>query len=450
MFGNVPPCGEQYKTLRLFPKMFPKLVGEQEMRADMAKLTAIGVDKWKATDKRQEVPDSLMTGLYLIVQPTGRKSWQVRYRFGAKHRRMTLGKFPLLSLGDARAKARETLIAAQDGRDPAGEKEAEKAARIEVELSGRDKVGTLFEQFGKRHLSKLKSGETVKREMLRHVIAVWGERDIHDISKRDVIDLLDGIADSGRIVSANRVRAYVNKFLNWCVERDVIDQSPAMGVKPIAKEKSRERVLTDDEIRWLWMACTRQGQPWGHLGKLLLLTGQRLGEVSKMTDHEVDGDLWHLDASRTKNARAHDVPLSCAARDVLESVERVKGTAGYVFTTTGRSPLQGYHKGRSYLAQRMAEIASEERGEAIEIPHWTFHDLRRTAATGMAKLGIPVRVTEAVLNHVSGTAGGIVSVYQRHDYADEKRDALNAWGSMVVDLVEGTADNVVRIGEVRG
>ena len=119
MFGNVPPCGEQYKTLRLFPKMFPKLVGEQEMRADMAKLTAIGVDKWKATDKRQEVPDSLMTGLYLIVQPTGRKSWQVRYRFGAKHRRMTLGKFPLLSLGDARAKARETLIAAQDGRDPA-------------------------------------------------------------------------------------------------------------------------------------------------------------------------------------------------------------------------------------------------------------------------------------------------------------------------------------------
>ncbi|MEP4900197.1 MAG: Arm DNA-binding domain-containing protein, partial [Paracoccaceae bacterium] len=102
----------------------------------MAKLTATGVDKWKATDKRQEVPDSLMTGLYLIVQPSGRKSWQVRYRFGSKHRRMTLGKFPLLSLGDARTRARETLIAAQDGRDPAGEKEAEKAARIEVEQSG--------------------------------------------------------------------------------------------------------------------------------------------------------------------------------------------------------------------------------------------------------------------------------------------------------------------------
>ncbi|QYX55515.1 integrase arm-type DNA-binding domain-containing protein [Roseovarius sp. SCSIO 43702] len=413
----------------------------------MAKLTATGVEKWKATDKRQEVPDTLMTGLYLIVQPSGRKAWQVRYRFGEKHRRMTLGKYPLLSLAEARARASEALIAAQDGKDPAGEREAEKAARVEVQQSGRDKIKTLVEQFGKRHLSTLKSGETVKRELNRHVVAVWGERDIHDIAKRDVIDLLDGIADSGRVVTANRVRAYLNKFLSWCVERDIIDQSPAMGVKPAAKEKSRDRVLSDDEIRWFWEACTIEGQPWGHLGKMLLLTGQRLGEVVNMTDREVSDDLWHLTADRTKNGRAHDVPLSGAARDVLGAVERLKSDAGYIFTTNGRSALQGYHKGRNHIAERMAEIASDEAGEPVEIPHWTFHDLRRTAATGMARLGIPVRVTEAVLNHVSGTAGGIVSVYQRHDYADEKRDALDAWARLVGDLVEGTADNVVRIGE---
>ncbi len=415
----------------------------------MAKLTATGVEKWKVTDKRQEVPDSLMTGLYLIVQPSGRKAWQVRYRFGEKHRRMTLGKYPLLSLADARARASEALIAAQDGRDPAGEREAERAARVEVQQSGRDKIKTLVEQFGKRHLSTLKSGETVKRELNRHVVAVWGERDIHDIAKRDVIDLLDGIADSGRVVTANRVRAYLNKFLNWCAERDIIDQSPAMGVKPVAKEKSRDRVLSDDEIRWFWQACTREGQPWGHLGKMLLLTGQRLGEVVNMTDREVSGDLWHLIADRTKNGRAHDVPLSEAARAVLGAVERLKSDAGYVFTTTGTSALQGYHKGRNHIAERMVEVASEERGEPVDIPHWTFHDLRRTAATGMARLGIPVRVTEAVLNHVSGTAGGIVSVYQRHDYADEKRDALNAWARLVADLVEGRADNVVRLENAR-
>ena len=149
--------------------------------------------------------------------------------------------------------------------------------------------------------------------------------------------------------------------------------------------------------------------------------------------------------ARTKNGRAHAVPLSGAVSDVLGGVERVKGKPGYLFTTTGESPVSGYHKGRNHIADRMAEIASDEAGEAVEIPHWTFHDLRRTAATGMARLGIPVRVTEAVLNHVSGSAAGIVSVYQRHDYADEKRAALDAWARLVADLVEGRADNVVQI-----
>lgn len=121
-----------------------------------------------------------------------------------------------------------------------------------------------------------------------------------------------------------------------------------------------------------------------------------------------------------------------------------------MFTTTGESPVSGFHKGRHHIAKRMAEIAADEAGEAVEIPHWTFHDLRRTAATGMARLGIPVRVTEAVLNHVSGTAAGIVSVYQRHDYADEKRAALDAWARLVCELVEGRADNVVRIKGARG
>jgi integrase len=181
------------------------------------------------------------------------------------------------------------------------------------------------------------------------------------------------------------------------------------------------------------------------LGKTLLLTGQRLSEVTGMTDAEITGDTWHLPALRTKNGRAHDVPLSPAVRDVLTSMERIDGKAGLYHTTNGVSPLSGFHKGRGHLAAHMVAIASEEAGEPVEIPHWTFHDLRRTAATGMARLGIPVRVTEAVLNHVSGTGGGIVGVYQRHDYADEKRKAVEAWARFVVNLVDGTANNVVRI-----
>lgn len=412
----------------------------------MAKaLTTKAIEAAKPDDSRREIPDPALSGLYLVIQPSGVKSWALRYRYAGKPKKLTLGRWPVMGLADARAAATDAIEAVEHGNDPSVAKKRTKAARMEAQLSERDKIKTLVGQFGKRHLSTLKSGETVKRELNRHVVAVWGERDIHDIAKRDVIDLLDGIADSGRVVTANRVRAYLNKFLSWCVERDIINQSPAMGVKPAAKEKSRDRVLTDDEIRWFWQACEREGQPWGHLGKMLLLTGQRLGEVVNMTEREVSGDLWHLSADRTKNGRAHDVPLSEAARDVLGAVERVKSDAGYVFTTTGESALQGYHKGRNHIAKRMTEVASDERGEPVDIPHWTFHDLRRTAATGMARLGIAVRVTEAVLNHVSGTAGGIVSVYQRHDYADEKRAALDAWARLIADLVEGNADNVVRI-----
>lgn len=358
---------------------------------------------------------------------------------------MSLGAFPVLSLAGARERARQTLAAASAGTDPAAEVKAAKAPKLDGD---RDKIKTLIGQFDKRHLSKLKSGAVVRRELERHVVSAWGERDVHQIGKRDVIDLLDGIADSGRVVTANRVRAYLAKFFGWCVERDILATSPAAGVKPAGKETSRARVLTDDEIRWFWTACEAEGFPWGPFGKVLLLTGQRLNEVAQMTDSEIRGDLWHLTADRTKNGRAHDVPLTGAVRAALDEVERVtdeEGRVRFIFTTTGRTPVSGFFKARAVLAEAMVGIAQKERGEPVEIPRWTFHDLRRTAATGMARLGIPVRVTEAVLNHVSGTGGGIVAVYQRHDYADEKRQALEAWARFVLSLVEGEADNVVRL-----
>ena len=406
------------------------------------KLTAATVDKMQPTERRQEVPDSLCTGLYLTVQPSGKKGWQVRYRHAGVHRRMTLGAYPILSLADARQRAREVLAAATEGRDPAGEVKAAKAPKSEDD---RDKIRILMNQYDKRHLKGLKSGDVVRRELDRFVVAAWGDRNIHSITKRDVIDLLDEIADSGRVVTANRVRAYLNKFLNWAVERDVLSTSPAAGVKPVAKEASRDRVLTDDEIRWFWRACDEEGYPWGPLGKVLLLTGQRLNEVAQITEGEIRGDLWHLLADRTKNGRAHDVPLVEAVRSVLGAVERIDGLPTFIFTTTGKTPVSGFYKARAHLAERMVRISAEERGQEVEIPRWTFHDLRRTAATGMARLGIPVRVTEAVLNHVSGTGGGIVAVYQRHDFAQEKRQALEAWSRFVADLVSGSADNVLRI-----
>lgn len=407
------------------------------------KLTAATVEKLQPTDRRQEIPDSLCTGLYLVVQPTGKKGWQVRYRHGGTHRRMTLGPYPVLTLAEARQRARQALAGASEGKDPAAELRAAKAPR---EADARDMVSALVGQYDKRHLSGLRSGTDVRRAFDLYVIPKWGDRPIRSITRRDVLDLLDGLVDDGKATTANRVRAYLSGFFNWCAAREVIEVPPTLNIKAPAKENARDRVLTDDEIRWLWAATEAEPFPWGPFARMLLLTGQRLNEVAQMTDAELRGDLWHLPADRTKNGRAHVVPLSAAAKAVLDGIARntdEEGKVWFIFTTTGTTPVSGFSKGRGHLAAAMARIAAKERGEPVEIPHWTFHDLRRTAATGMARAGIPVRITEAVLNHVSGTGGGIVAVYQRHDYADEKRQALEAWAGFVAQLVDGKEEKVV-------
>jgi integrase len=409
-------------------------------------LTAKGVEALKPhPTKRREVPDAALLGLYVVVQPSGTKSWALRYRFAGKPAKLTLGRWPVMGLAEARAAATEALDMLAKGRDPAAEKRAAKAARLEAQLTERDKIKTLVAVFDQRHLASIKSGRAVRARLDRYVLPVWGERDIHDITKRDVLELLESIKDGGHAVTANRVRTHLGTFFNWCVERDILTASPMQGVKAVAKEQARERALSDDEIRWLWRACDGEGRPWGALGKVLLLTGQRLSEVAGMTEAEVAGDVWHLPAARVKNGRAHDVPLSEAVRAILEAPGRPHGPGGLFFTTSARAPVSSFHRARGRLHAAMERIAAEERGAPVAIAHWTFHDLRRTCATGMAGLGIPVRVTEAVLNHVSGAGGGIVAVYQRHDYAAEKRQALEAWARRVEAIVTGAPDNVVRL-----
>ncbi|MBF9029761.1 integrase arm-type DNA-binding domain-containing protein [Rhodobacterales bacterium HKCCE3408] len=380
-------------------------------------LTTVGVEAAKPDpSKRIERPDPALSGLYLIIQPSGAKSWALRYRWRGKPKKLTLGRWPVMGVAEARKAATEALGTLTEGTDPGAVKKA-------AELADRDNVASLIETFSARHLSKLKSGDHARQFLDRFVVAAWGDRKVGEIKRRDVIELLDEIADSGRGTTANRVLAHTRKFFNWCVERDVIEIAPTTGVKPPHREQSRARVLSDEEIKRFWKACDAVGYPWGHLGKLLLLTGQRLGELQGMTRDEIEGDLWRLEGDRTKNGRAHDVPLSEAAQAVLDDCPKL-GT--YVLSMSGAAPLKGNHRGRGYIAAAMGEAE-----------HWTFHDLRRTAATGMARIGVPVRITEACLNHVSGTGGGIVAVYQRHDYLVEKRQALEAWGRLVLDLIEG-------------
>lgn len=410
------------------------------------KLTAATVDKMKPTDRRQEIPDSLCTGLYLTVQPTGKKGWQVRYRHAGVHRRMSLGAYPVLSLADARQRARDALAAASEGRDPAGEVRASKAA---MPADERDQFRSVVELFLKRHANRNRRADDVAAMFRREVLTAWDGRKIGDISKRDVIEVLDGIVDRGSPVTANRLRAHLNTLFNWAKGRDIVEINPLDGIKPPAPEKPRDRVLTDDEIRLFWRACGRLGQPFGPLFQLLLLTGQRRGEVGEMTEREIRGDEWTIPAARTKNGDEHSLTLPRAARGILGSMEGIQSRAGYLFTTTGDSPVSGFTRAKGRLDKLMVEISSEGQLEPIAIDAFTLHDLRRTAATGMAGLGFPPHVVEAVLNHRSGTRRGVAGVYNRFDYAAEKRDALEAWGRYVLALVEGQSGNVVQMQGAR-
>lgn len=406
------------------------------------KLTAATVEKMQPTDRRQEVPDSLCTGLYLVVQPTGKKGWQVRYRHGGTHRRMTLGGYPLLSLADARARARDVLAGATEGRDPAAEVKAAKAPKV---MNEDDTVDAVIDLFLKRHASHNRRADDVAAMFKREVRENWGQREIQTIRKRDVIDLLDGVVDRGSPVTANRLRAHLNTLFNWAKGRDIIQMNPLDGIKPPAPETARERVLDHDEIRLFWYAAEQMGYPFGQIYQLLLLTGQRLREVAEMSWQELDGAIWTLPGARAKNGDEHTIPLSTTAQAIIDDLPRV---GRLLFTTTGTSPVSGFTRAKERLDKLMVEAANKDLpkgADPIEIPPFTIHDLRRTAATGMASLRFPPHVVEAVLNHRSGTRRGVAGVYNRFDYAEEKREALEAWARFVADLVGGRAENVARI-----
>jgi integrase len=422
-------------------------------------------EKAAAPASRLEIPDALLPGLYLIRQPSGAMSWAARYRHAGQPRKVTLGPYPAISLKAARHLGGKALRAAAEGRDPAREKqEAKVEARRQAaeEVRGRrDLFENVAREFLQRHAMK-STRESTWRETARilgfrpapdnpakldeiggDVLDVWKGRKIQEITKRDVIALLDTVHDRAPIM-ANRVLAAVRKLFNWSLARDVIQASPCAMVEPPASERSRDRVLTDDELRLVWNAADVEGWPFGPIVKLMLLTGQREGEIAGMRWNELDLDarLWTLPAARVKNDDLHDVPLADAAVKIIKKLPHIKSDEGFVFASRRRrrgggptdissGPVTGFSRAKDRLDAAIAETGG------VPLPDWVFHDLRRTVASGMARLGIQLPVIEKVLNHKSGTFRGIVGVYQRHSFAEEKRSALAAWASHVESVVSG-------------
>jgi integrase len=371
---------------------------------------------------RVELWDSLLPGLGLRVSaPTnGRvraKTWFVRYRFGANQRRMKIGSYPTLGLAEARDAARQVLTEVGKGSDPAAVRRSS-GIRAKVDIFAR--VADQFVQrYAKQHN---RSWEETERILNRYVVPEWGERLIHDITRRDVLDLLDGMVDRGVPVMAKQTHSTVRRLFNWAVDRGVIETSPCIRVPVPARANERDRVLSDDEMRSVWQACEPLKWPFGPLIKILALTGQRRDEVATMqwSDLDLDVGLWTIPRERTKSNRAHEVPLSAFTLAIVDGLPKVDNTL--VFTTNGKVPVAGF----SNAKRRLDELSG--------VRDWHLHDLRRTAASGMARLGVAPHVIEKVLNHKTGTISGVAAVYNRHGYAEEKRAALEIWARWLAEV----------------
>jgi integrase len=434
-------------------------------------LTAAAVKKIQPGARRIEVPDGGCRGLRLIVQPSGSKSWAVRLRRpDGRTSKVTLGAVDLsggeadaeptlgglLTLAAARQLTVEVLRQKALGRDPASERIASKRR---VRSAHAERTANAFAVLAKAfivehaqartrtwRLSARLLGFTPDLELIPGGLAArWAARPVVDIGANDIADLVDEVKRKGvpgwkRRNGGDSVawvfHARVGKFFSWLVERRVITANPCTAVRRPDASTPRERILTDLEVRLFWLAASEMNQPFGPLLRLLLLTGQRRQEVAAMVWAELSEgrETWSLPSERTKNSRAHTVPLSKAARDLIASINPI-GTV-YVFTSNGRTPVSGWSKVKARLDEKMLELA---RAEKATVRPFTIHDLRRTTAAGLQRLGVALPVTERILNHVSGSFAGVVGVYQRHEYADEKRDALQRWADHLAKITRASA-----------
>jgi integrase len=409
------------------------------------KLTDLFVERVKPpAHGRVEYFDAAFGGLALRVTESGHKSWSLHYRFSGRLRRFTIGTYPAIKPADARRAASNALGRVRQGVDPSLEKKVRRLAPAPEADTFAVVLADYLQRYAAMNTAESTFKQT-KRTLERDVLPTWCNLPISSITRFHAISLIDGIAATGAKVQANRTLARLRHLFNWAVERGRLSASPIMGMKAPTKERARDRTLTNDELRWFWRACEEIGWPFGPLAKLLLLTAQRRDEVAGIEWSEIDFDkkAWTIPRHRTKNDRSHEVHLSDAALTVLRSVPRIGN--GAVFTTNGRA-VSGFSYGKNRLDTAMLAAKRDELGaKTEEIPHWILHDLRRTAATGMARLSIAPHVVDKVLNHVSGTIRGVAAVYNRFEYLEERRAALQAWSRYVSNLVAPAPANIIAL-----
>ncbi|MER2196069.1 tyrosine-type recombinase/integrase [Methylobacterium brachiatum] len=366
--------------------------------------------------------DATLKGFGVKLNAGGSRNYLIQYRNKeGRTRRLVVGKVATLTLDEARKRARDLLSGLQVGIDPHADKAAAKV-RAAVTL---ESVAEAYLKQAERRL-KSRSFEQVERHLRRD----WqplASMPVTEIKRANVAAQLNVIAVDGHRVKAARARSALSAMFAWAMGEGLAESNPVVGTNKPADEKARDRVLTETELRAIWRAC--RDDTYGRIVRLLLLTGQRRDEVGSISEGELNlaAAVWTIPAGRTKNGLVHEVPLSRPALEILATQPRTEGRS-FLFGH-GMGAFSGWSNSKERLDTRIA-------ASGIVMPPWRLHDLRRTAATGMASVGVLPHVVEAVLNHISGAKAGVAGIYNRATYAREKREALDLWAAHVLGLAQ--------------
>jgi integrase len=407
------------------------------------KVTKTSVDALVPQDRAKFLWDPELKGFGVKTERSGAKSYVVQYRLGgrgSKVRRYTIGRHGSpWTPTTARTEAERLLRLVRQGVDVLQAKQDR--SRVAQDLSFSAYTERFIEDCLKeRWRASWKDGKSL---LNGHAVPVLKAKPLPEITRADIRTVLDHA--KGKVATRRNLFAVLRRLFRWAISQGDLERSPLEGMEPPPLPASRDRVLEDWELRLVVQAGIKEEGPFAPLIALLIFTGQRLEELAGARWEELDRQqaLLHIPAARAKNRRATDVPLSSPAVAALDTLAGEKWPKkGLVFTTTGETPVSGFSRTKRRLDRQMVKIAAEEREERPLRP-WRYHDLRRTLATGMQRLGVRFEVTEAVLNHVGSARSGVAGVYQRHDWKDEKRAALDAWAGLVTSLTDGTSDTNV-------
>ena len=363
------------------------------------------------------------TGFGLRLEPSGRKSFILFYWFNGKKDGVTLGRYPKLSLADARAVVAKIKQKIERGEDPKVEiKETQRANRNFYT------VGDLCHEYIERHAKvKKKSWKEDQRILAKDIIPIWNRRKASDIKRKDVIGLLDNIVERGAAIQANRTLAVIRRMFNFGIERDILEFSPCTAVKAPAKENIKDRVLSDEEIKALWGQldkCESLDRRIALSLKLMLITGQRKVECLHLKITDIDKGWWSIPKEISKNGKPHRIFLSPQATEIISLAKELLPESDLVFP----SPRTG----KSFLGSSIDHALRKTRVKKIIKIDFTPHDLRRTASSMMTAMGTPLLTVSKILNHAE--AGVTAKHYDHYAYDKEKKEALIKWGKKIEQI----------------